>query len=58
MTLESYLLSLKAMRQALKCNPYDIRVCVNPAWHRKEWYRFAGQQYRCAICERLSKWVA
>src|SRR5690348_10389901 len=47
-----------AIRRALyRCSWHDSRVCVNPNWHRKEWYHAGQQTYICAICERLNKYI-
>jgi hypothetical protein len=31
----------------------DIRTCVNPDLHRKEWKHNGNQCYICEICQRL-----
>ncbi len=56
-TLDEYLRRLSLKRLVLACAAWDIRVCVSPTWHRREWYYRNGRFY-CAICERLEPWVA
>ena len=51
--LSEYLARLAALRRLLKCEWWDIRVCVSQDLHRREWYRYADQHYYCAICERI-----
>lgn len=58
MTLEAYLAAINIMRLALKCKPWDIRVCVSPDWHRREWRYIGKQRFICGICFRLESEVA
>jgi hypothetical protein len=57
MTLDEYLLRLALRRALLRCSWEDCRVCINPSWHRHEWYRVHQQVYKCAICERLNNYI-
>jgi hypothetical protein len=58
MGIEEYLLYLHLKQRLLQCSWSDVRVCVNPDWHRKEWYHAGNQVYLCKICQRLEREVA
>ncbi len=36
----------------------DISTCPAPGLHRQYWYHAGNQAYRCAMCERLARWIA
>lgn len=74
MTLDDYLATKRYERQSLihlallyRCEDVPsliardhIRSCISPAWHQRlsGWYHAGQQVYKCAICERLERWVA
>ncbi len=58
MSIDEYMLALRARRRMLQCPWWDIRVCVNRDWHRQYW-RYAGQgKFECEVCKKLEKQVS